>query len=45
LKLLTLNAASGDGRMTITVKGTYYPRGHLGDFTLIEDYGDLLIRV
>jgi phage baseplate assembly protein W len=45
LKLLALNAAGQDGRMSITVKGTYYPRGHLGDFTAIEDYGDLVIRV
>jgi phage baseplate assembly protein W len=25
-----------DGRLTIDIKGIYYPRGHLGDFSVQE---------
>jgi phage baseplate assembly protein W len=29
--------AGPDGRFRIDIVGTYYPRGHLGDYTVVED--------
>lgn len=32
-----VNRLDAAGRVALTVSGTYYPRGHLGDFSVAED--------
>lgn len=32
-----LTGAQADGTLTLEIAGTYYPRGHLGDFTAAND--------
>lgn len=45
LSSVYITDASHDGSMTISVKGDYYPRGHLGDFTLVETDRDLVLYI
>lgn len=32
-----VQGASADGKLTLAIRGSYYPRGHLGDFSVEED--------
>jgi len=32
-----VTAAAPDGRITMAIHGTYFPRGHLGDYSVAED--------
>lgn len=41
LSRVAIEQASPDGSMTIFVKGDYFPRGHLGDFTIFENDREL----
>lgn len=38
----TIAGAQADGEITLEIAGTYYPRGHLGDFT---PAGDRIVTV
>ena len=33
----SIASASADGNLALTITGIYYPRGHLGDYTVAED--------
>lgn len=33
----SIASANADGNLALTVTGIYYPRGHLGDYTVAED--------
>ena len=37
LRRAAIVKAGADGRIELALTGTYFPRGHLGDFTIIED--------
>ena len=32
-----VETATPDGRITLAIQGTYFPRGHLGDYSVAED--------
>jgi phage baseplate assembly protein W len=34
---VNIDEATSGGRLSLKIFGTYYPRGHLGDFTVAED--------
>jgi phage baseplate assembly protein W len=34
---VNIDEATSGGRLSLNIFGTYYPRGHLGDFTVAED--------
>lgn len=36
LDRVTIGEAGADGKIGLNLFGTYYPRGHLGDFTVEE---------
>ncbi|MDQ0510879.1 GPW/gp25 family protein [Ancylobacter amanitiformis] len=38
-----LIAASAEGTLELALTGTYYPRGHLGDFTPANDNASILV--
>lgn len=33
----SIASANADGNLALTITGIYYPRGHLGDYTVAED--------
>jgi phage baseplate assembly protein W len=33
----SVSAASADGVLGLTLYGLYFPRGHLGDYSIVED--------
>lgn len=33
---ITVESVSQNGQITVAIQGVYYPRGHLGDFTVSE---------
>lgn len=37
--------AGPDGVLTIYIRGEYYPRGHLGDFTVVENDRELTVFI
>lgn len=37
LSHVAIDSAGADGKITLRLHGTYYPRGHLGDYTIAED--------
>ena len=37
LSRAAITAAAPDGRLSLALYGTYYPRGHLGDYSIAED--------
>lgn len=37
LRLVGIEEAGPDGKFAINVVGDYYPRGHLGDYSIVED--------
>jgi phage baseplate assembly protein W len=45
LRGLGIESAGPDGRMSIDLVGDYFPRGHLGDFTIVETDREFKIRI
>jgi uncharacterized protein len=45
LSSVYISDAGPDGEMTVAVKGDYYPRGHLGDFSSVETDRELTLYV
>ena len=44
LSKVTLLQANAQGKISLRLDGTYYPRGHLGDFTISDErQADVLI--
>jgi len=37
LSKVTLMQANAQGKISLRLDGTYYPRGHLGDFTISDE--------
>jgi hypothetical protein len=42
LSSVYISDAGADGEMTLSVMGDYYPRGHLGDYTVVETERNLV---
>lgn len=45
LRIVSIDQAGPDGQFQIYVRGDYYPRGHLGDYSIVEQDRDLAIYV
>lgn len=45
LDRISLDQAGPDGVFEIGIHGRYFPRGHLGDFSVYEDNRSLRIRI
>lgn len=45
LRRCSIIDAGIDGRFEVEIDGIYYPRGHLGDFSVFEDERKVRIRV
>lgn len=42
---VAITSAGPDGVMTLYLRGNYYPRGHLGDFSIVETDRELQINI
>ena len=45
LRNVRVNDASGQGRLTLSIYGTYFPRGHLGDYSRYEEPDGVLVTL
>lgn len=37
MRSASVDEVAADGRISLVIQGTYFPRGHLGDYTVAED--------
>lgn len=45
LKRVWINDADPSGRFEVSVTGVYFPRGHVGDFSISEGPGNITVRI
>jgi len=45
IKQCEITAAGADGAFSFLFSGIYYPRGHLGDFSVYEPRDNVLVRL
>jgi uncharacterized protein len=45
LKRVWINGGDNTGRLEVSINGIYYPRGHVGDFSVSEGPGNIVVRI